>query len=220
MIEIKNVGISYGKNKIFEQFSLTIKDGDFLCIYGKSGSGKTTLLNLLGLLEKPDSGKIIFEGIENPSAKEVHLLQKDKIGYIFQNFGLINDESVESNLLIALKNQKMNKKVKKEMMLHSLFEVGLSNVLEKKIYELSGGEQQRIALARLILKKPSYIFADEPTGNLDEKNAELIFRIIKKFNVEHHATVVFVTHDKKFINFTKNTLDLTVLDKQEKILTH
>ncbi|EME7194795.1 ATP-binding cassette domain-containing protein, partial [Enterococcus faecium] len=94
------------------------------------------------------------------------------------------------------------------------------NVLEKKIYELSGGEQQRIALARLILKKPSYIFADEPTGNLDEKNAELVFRIIKKFNVEHHATVVFVTHDKKFINFTKNTLDLTVLDKQEKILTH
>ena len=68
--------------------------------------------------------------------------------------------------------------------------------------------------------QPSYIFADEPTGNLDEKNAELVFRIIKKFNVEHHATVVFVTHDKKFINFTKNTLDLTVLDKQEKILTH
>ena len=216
----KEVIVIAGKNKIFEQFSLTIKDGDFLCIYGKSGSGKTTLLNLLGLLEKPDSGKIIFEGIENPSAKEVHLLQKDKIGYIFQNFGLINDESVESNLLIALKNQKMNKKVKKEMMLHSLFEVGLSNVLEKKIYELSGGEQQSIALARLILKKPSYIFADEPTGNLDEKNAELVFRIIKKFNVEHHATVVFVTHDKKFINFTKNTLDLTVLDKQEKILTH
>lgn len=213
MIEVKNLSMSYGTNKIFDQFSLTIKDGDFLCIYGKSGNGKTTLLNLLGLLERSDNGTILFDGIENPTIKEIHLLQKEKIGYIFQNFGLINDESVANNLLIALKTKNMNKKERKLSMLASLSAVGLSNILEKKVYELSGGEQQRVALARLILKKPTYIFADEPTGNLDEKNAELVFNILKKFNVEQHATVVFVTHDKKFINYTENTLDLTAINK-------
>ncbi|MEY8445033.1 ATP-binding cassette domain-containing protein [Enterococcus ratti] len=213
MIEVKNVSISYGKNEIFSQLSLTIEDGDFLCIYGESGSGKTTLLNLLGLLEKPDRGKIIFEGIENPKSKEVHLLQKTKIGYIFQNFGLINDESVASNLLIALETKKMNKKEKKRCMLNSLSEVGLVDILEKKVYELSGGEQQRVALARLILKKPTYIFADEPTGNLDEKNAELVFSILRKLNVKHQVTIVFVTHDKKLINFTKNTLNLATINR-------
>ncbi|EOH91547.1 ATP-binding cassette domain-containing protein [Enterococcus villorum] len=214
MIELKDVSISYGKNQIFNQLSLTIQDGDFFCIYGKSGSGKTTLLNLLGLLERPDNGQLIFDGIKNPKAKDIHLLQKKKIGYAFQNFGLINDESVASNLLIALKNQNIKKKEKRTYLLNSLSEVGLPDILEKKVYELSGGEQQRVALARLILKKPTYIFADEPTGNLDEKNAELVFDIIKKFNTDHHATVIFVTHDKKFINDTKNTLDLTTLKKK------
>lgn len=208
MIELHNVTKKYKNKTVIDQLSLKVETGDFLCIYGESGSGKTTLLNIMGLLEKLDDGEIIFDGQKNLSKKVVNDLQRNKIGYVFQNFGLLTNEKVKDNLMIALKKDKIKKNQAEQLMLESLKEVYLPDVLDKKIFELSGGEQQRVALARLILKKPEYIFADEPTGNLDEKNSDMVFEILKKFNKENHATVVFVTHNKKFIDLAEKSLKI------------
>lgn len=208
MIELHNVTKKYKNKTVIDQLSLKVETGDFLCIYGESGSGKTTLLNIMGLLEKLDDGEIIFDGQKNLSKKVVNDLQRNKIGYVFQNFGLLTNEKVKDNLMIALKKDKIKKSQAEQLMLESLKEVYLPDVLDKKIFELSGGEQQRVALARLILKKPEYIFADEPTGNLDEKNSDMVFEILKKFNKENHATVVFVTHNKKFIDLAEKSLKI------------
>lgn len=208
MIELKNITKKFKDKMVLDHLSLEVKDGDFLCIYGESGSGKTTLLNIMGLLEKSDQGEVIFDGQKNPNKKVINDLQRNKIGYVFQNFGLLTNEKVKDNLMIALKKNRLKKKEAEKLMIDSLEQVYLPNILDKKIFELSGGEQQRVALARLILKKPQYIFADEPTGNLDEKNSDLVFEMLKKFNQEHHATVVFVTHNKKFIELADRSLKI------------
>ncbi|HIB1874841.1 ATP-binding cassette domain-containing protein [Enterococcus faecium] len=208
MIELNGITKKYNKQTILENFSIKIEDGDFLCIYGESGSGKTTLLNILGLLEKPNDGEIIFDKEKNINEKKINYLQRNKIGYLFQNFGLLTNETVKDNLLIALKKNKINKHESKELMLNSLQQVNLPNILEKKIFELSGGEQQRVALARILLKQPKYIFADEPTGNLDEKNSDIVFHILNDLNKNRGITVVFVTHNKKLIELSNNVLKL------------
>lgn len=212
MIELNRVTKKYNKQAILEKFSMKIDDGDFLCIYGESGSGKTTLLNILGLLEKPDSGEIIFDKERKMNEKIRTNLQRNEIGYLFQNFGLITNETVQDNLLIALKHRKIKKSESKELMLASLKQVNLSNILGKKIFELSGGEQQRVALARILLKQPKYIFADEPTGNLDEKNSDIVFNILNDLNKNRGVTVVFVTHNQKLIKLSNNVLKLKTRD--------
>lgn len=212
MIELNRVTKKYNKQAILDNFSMKIEDGDFLCIYGESGSGKTTLLNILGLLEKPDSGEIIFDKERKVNEKTRTNLQRNEIGYLFQNFGLITNETVQDNLLIALKHRKIKKSESKELMLASLKQVNLSNILGKKIFELSGGEQQRVALARILLKQPKYIFADEPTGNLDEKNSDTVFNILNDLNKNRGVTVVFVTHNPKLIKLSNNVLKLKTRD--------
>lgn len=212
MIELNGVTKKYNKQAILDNFSMKIEDGDFLCIYGESGSGKTTLLNILGLLEKPDSGEIIFDKELKMNEKIRTNLQRNEIGYLFQNFGLITNETVQDNLLIALKHRKIKKSELKELMIASLKQVNLSNILGKKIFELSGGEQQRVALARILLKQPKYIFADEPTGNLDEKNSDIVFNILNDLNKNRGVTVVFVTHNQKLIKLSNNVLKLKTRD--------
>lgn len=212
MIELSGITKKYNKQKILDDFSIKINDGDFLCIYGESGSGKTTLLNILGLLERPDEGDIIFDGEKRITEKKITDLQRNKIGYLFQNFGLLTNETVKDNLFIGLKKNKIKKSESKELMLDSLKQVNLTDILGKKIFELSGGEQQRIALARIILKQPKYIFADEPTGNLDEKNTDIVFNILKDLNKSRGTTVVFVTHNKKLIELSDSVLKLKASD--------
>ena len=212
MIELNGITKTYNKQTILDNFSIKIKDGDFLCIYGESGSGKTTLLNILGLLEKPDDGEIIFDNERNITESKITSLQRNKIGYLFQNFGLLTNETVKDNLFIALKKNKIKKHESKELMVDSLKQVNLPDILGKKIFELSGGEQQRVALARIILKQPKYIFADEPTGNLDEKNSDIVFNILNDLNKSKGTTVVFVTHNKKLIELSDNVLKLKARD--------
>ncbi|HBF1461298.1 TPA: putative bacteriocin export ABC transporter [Clostridioides difficile] len=185
MISLINISKKFKDKSIIDKFNLEISKGEFVAITGNSGSGKTTLLNIMGLLEKPNSGDIIINNIKNPNSKQIRILQRDFYGYLFQNYALIENENVENNLKIALKYQKNinhNKKIN-----YALESVGLRKYNKKKIYELSGGEQQRVALARVI-------FADEPTGNLDKKNRDIVFDILKSLN-KNGKTIVFVTHD-------------------------
>ncbi|MDP7978828.1 putative bacteriocin export ABC transporter [Bacillus multifaciens] len=205
MIELKHINKQFHDKKILEDFHLKIENGDFIAIVGESGSGKTTLLNIVGLLEKADSGDIVIDGQINPNAKQTLLLQRNCFGYLFQNYALIENETVEKNLKIALKYQ--NQVDKKEQIQQALKEVSLSGYEKKKIFELSGGEQQRIALARVILKKCDYIFADEPTGNLDKKNRDQVFDILKKMNDEG-KTILFVTHDLELAEKAKKMIRL------------
>jgi len=192
MIELKDVSKAYNGRKIIDMFSADISKGDFITVTGESGNGKTTLLNLMGLLEKPDEGYISVENMKNPNSKQKLKIQRNLFGYIFQNYALIENETVENNLRISLAYRKgVNKS---EEIKNALSYVGLDGFIKKKIYELSGGEQQRVALARVFLKKCVYIFADEPTGNLDKKNRDLVFDILKNLNNEGKA-IIFATHD-------------------------
>lgn len=194
MIKIHNLKKTFLDKTIFNDFNLEVKSGEFIGVYGKSGQGKTTLLNIIGTLEKPDSGEILIMDKSLENRKTKRYLLRDEIGFIFQNYALIDNETVNNNLEIALKHKKMSKPHKKEAMYSALNEVGLIGYGEKKVHTLSGGEQQRIAIARLLLKDPSIILADEPTGSLDNENRDLIISLFKKLH-QKGKTIIVVTHD-------------------------
>jgi len=205
MVEVVNVSKVFSNRLIIDNFNAKIHPGDFISITGESGKGKTTILNLMGLLEKPSKGDVIVEGIVNPNKKKTMLFQRNKLGYLFQNYALVENETVKYNLVIALKYRgKVNKK---EEVKKALSFVNLDGFENKKIYELSGGEQQRIALARLIIKDCKYIFADEPTGNLDLKNRDVVFDILKKLNREG-TSVIYVTHDLELAKKSNKLINL------------
>lgn len=196
IIELKEITKAHGSKVVLDKFSLKINEGDMIAIMGASGKGKTTILNILGLIEKYDSGDYLLDGENNikiNSTKTTKIL-REKISYLFQNFALIEDETVYYNLNLALKYVKTNKVEKALMIKEALEKVGLPNIEKSKIYELSGGEQQRIALARIILKPCKIILADEPTGSLDEENAKLVVNLLKDLN-NNGKTIIIVTHD-------------------------
>lgn len=176
---------------------MTVSKGEMVAITGRSGSGKTTLLNILGLLEKPDSGriKLFDEKDQRIGPLRRNRLLRTKISYLFQNYALIDNETVEYNLEIPLMYSKVGKKEKRKMKMDVLKRMGLEIALKQKIHELSGGEQQRVAIARILLKPSEMILADEPTGSLDAENRNEIMRILKELNDEG-KTIIIVTHDQ------------------------
>lgn len=206
VVEMQNVEKSFGERILIEKSSLTINAGEFVAIVGASGTGKSTLLNMFGLLDKQTNGDLILFGEKNISltSRKAMLMLREKIGFIFQDYGLVQDETVEQNLLYALAYTKENKKQK---MKEALAEVHLEETLHKKVNLLSGGEQQRIALARLLLKPCDLILADEPTGNLDCKNREIVFNILKHYN-ELGKTVIIVTHDQDLANHCDRIIEI------------
>ncbi len=183
----------FEKRIVFENVDFSLKEGASYAIVGKSGVGKTTFLNILGGLENPTSGKVLIDDVE-VNEKNLPNLRRVKFGFIFQNFGLIDNETVRENLLIGLANQNLSKHEKDVAIKKVLKELDLGNLeLNQKIYTLSGGEQQRVALARIILKKAKIIFADEPTGSLDSENSNLILRhLLTDFGRD--ATILIATH--------------------------
>ena len=192
MIEIKNLNKKFNDKFIFNNLNLTIEDGEMLAISGASGSGKTTLLNILGKLDKEYDGNIIIDNKNLKTITQTNYL-RNTIGYLFQNYALADNLTVTRNLDFSLKYSDDKSLEAKE---NALEMVGLDpkEYLNKKIYTLSGGEQQRVALARLFLKPCSIILADEPTGSLDVKNRDIVLEILRKMN-EHGKTVIVVTHD-------------------------
>ena len=194
VIKLENIYKKFEDKDIFSDFNLIINKGEMVAITGESGKGKSTLLNIIGQLEKPDSGDVIIQGVKNAfkSEKELVKLFRYTIGYLFQNYALIEQATVNKNLDIALEYIKSSDK--KQMKNEVLERVGLKDKLNSKVYQLSGGEQQRVALARLMLKKNDIILADEPTGSLDVTNRGHVLSILKDLNDEG-KTIVIVTHD-------------------------
>ena len=201
MIEIKNLNKSFKENQVFINFNCQIKDGFMTAIIGKSGSGKSTLLNMIGLLDLDYQGEILYDNINIKNLKENKQTEfiRNNINYLFQNYALIDNETVEQNLLLTLAYEKISKKEKLNKINTVLTKVGLDNFNDKKIYTLSGGEQQRIALARTIIKKGNIILADEPTGNLDEENKNQVLNILKELK-NLGKTIIIVTHDLSIAN--------------------
>lgn len=194
VIKLQSINKSFGDLLVLNDITLEIAKGEMVAIIGHSGSGKSTLINVMGLLEKKTSGDIEVLGNKNvkPFSRKGMKLLRNNIGFLFQNFALLDDKTVEYNLAMTV--DKVFGKIQKDDINSVLKKVGLEGFNKKTIYQCSGGEQQRVAIARLLLKKCNLIFADEPTGSLDEENRDLIVKLLKQLN-EEGKTVVIVTHD-------------------------
>ena len=197
IIQMKGITKKYGERAILDDFHLEVNQGEYVALMGESGCGKSTLLNIIGLLERFDEGKLVIDENTNvrPGSKKANQILRETISYLFQNFALIDEETVVSNLEIALKYVKGTAKFKAEKIKDALRIVGLEGFEKRKIYELSGGEQQRVAIARIMIKPSKIILADEPTGSLDEKNRDIILDLMERLNKEG-KTIILVTHDK------------------------
>lgn len=207
MIELKNIQKSYGRRMILTNFNITIDDGEFVVITGASGKGKTTLLNIIGLIEHADSGNVIINGVCNPEVGGKHWrkIMRDDIAFIFQNYGLVENKSIYENLFLGLSREKKDRK--KIQATNALKLVGIEIPDKTKIFQLSGGEQQRVALAKILIKDPNIILADEPTGNLDANNKKRVLEILKEMN-NCGKTVIIVTHDQSVCKYATKKIDL------------
>lgn len=205
IFEANNISVSINKKKLISDFSLSVNSNEFIMITGKSGSGKTTLLNTLSLLDKNYYGNITYLG-EKITRKKCKLLRRNIISYMFQNYGLLDNSTVWDNLKLATK---YNHDFKKDDLDILLNEFSLpKSILTERIFCLSGGEQQRIALIRTLIKPFKIIFADEPTGNLDDENAKFILSYLKNITISSDKSVIMVTHEKEFLDYASKVIDL------------
>ena len=205
MIEAVDIFKGFYGKEILCGFNATIKKSCITAVAGDSGKGKTTLLNILSLMEKPDSGMIKIDNVENPSPRQAMHLRRHTISYLFQNYGLIDNCTVEKNLKISLAYQKRRHPIMS--LPEALEKVGLVGYEKRKVYELSGGEQQRVALARVLLKEASYVFADEPTGNLDVGNRDIVMKLLREL-ADGGKGVVLATHDLELLKHADQTIHL------------
>lgn len=206
MIELKNVSKQYGKHQLFDQLSLTFEAGKSYALIGESGSGKSTLLNLIARLEKPSSGQLLLAGDSLWHIREKRYF-KTYLGYIFQNYALVDDETVAQNLSMVKHN--------KLAQIAVLEKVGLaSSLLSSKIYQLSGGQAQRVAIARLLLKEAKIILADEPTGALDEATGQDIIALLLSL-VSKDTLVIFATHDPAVYQQVDQVIDVMALKEKK-----
>lgn len=211
VIECKNLYKNFNNQVVFSNYNLQIEKNKCVVIQGASGSGKSTLLNIIGLLDKPTKGEVVvFDQVNvKPFSKKAELLLKEKIGYLFQNFALVDDMSVYGNLKIALKNVKS--KHKDQLIKDALSKVGLQGFERKLVYQCSGGEQQRIAIARLLLKPCEVVLCDEPTGSLDDENKQIVLSLLHDLK-KMGKTVVIVTHDHEVLTLADKIIHLTKLE--------
>ena len=215
ILELKNVNKSYDGRKIIDNLTISIPENSLVAITGKSGSGKSTILNMIGLLESIDSGSIKINGnsIPNINSSKATMLRRNTINYLFQSYALISDISVLDNLMVAMEFLDLSKKEKNDKIDKVLKDLDIFILKNKKVNTLSGGEQQRVALARCILKPGNLILADEPTGSLDPKMAEIVFELIKYLRDKYNKTVIIVTHDISLANKADFIVDLSEMKK-------
>lgn len=194
-----------------KNIDLSIPKGQFAAIMGSSGSGKSTLLYILSTLDTQYKGHIYLEGedLSLKSKNELAEIRNEKIGFIFQFHYLLPEFTVLENVMLpALKLARLNQKQIEENAMNKLKMLGLEDQALKKANKLSGGQQQRAAIARALINEPKIIFGDEPTGNLDSKNADIVFEILKDLKEKYNQTIVIVTHDTNFANKTDRIIKL------------
>jgi len=209
MIELQHIWKQFGSRIIFSDLNLNFQSGMVYALIGDSGCGKTTLLNMLAKLETFDKGEIVYKGKSLTSLKNEEFY-RNELGYLFQNFGLLESQTIRENLELGLIGKKQNKKQEKErLLLQALQAVRLDYLsLNQKIYELSGGEAQRVALAKIILKNPPLILADEPTASLDPKNSKEIMEILLELR-NANRTIIIATHNPSIWKMADQVIHLS-----------
>ena len=214
MIKVKNLSKSFNNHLVLDNISIEIKKGDFISIVGPSGAGKTTFLNILGTIDEYDKNpktSILFNNIDitNLDDDKLSSFRNKEIGFIFQFHQLLPELTAQENILLPSMIGKRSEKESLDnlMKLSSILEI--NHILNKKPEFISGGEKQRVAVARALINSPSILLADEPTGNLDSKNAEKIQKLFKKINKELNVTIVLVTHNKAFSKIADKCLVLS-----------
>lgn len=189
--------------------NLKVETGDFVSILGPSGSGKSTLLNLIGALDKPTGGKLLVEGTDVTALNDNQLTDlRRRIGFVFQFFNLIPRITARENVELSMSIAGVSKSERRRRAEEVLDTVGLKDRMNHKPTELSGGEQQRVAIARALANDPKFFLMDEPTGNIDSKNANEIIDLVKKLNEERSVTIIMVTHDQHLAMQTKKILQM------------
>lgn len=196
MIELVGISKDYNGVNILRDVNFCAEKGDLIAITGKSGSGKSTLLNILSGIESPSKGDVVIMNTKNPKPNSAVMqrLIRDHINYMFQNFALIETDTVINNLRLALTYSKTSKTRKKDTISKALGSVEMEGTENRKIYTLSGGEQQRVAMARILVNPKDILLADEPTGSLDDENKLMVTNFLKQAS-QKGMTVVVVTHD-------------------------
>ena len=196
MIELVGISKDYNGVDILKNINFSAEKGELIAITGKSGSGKSTLLNLLSGIESPSKGDVVIMNTKNPKPNSAVMqrLIRDHINYMFQNFALIETDTVINNLRLALTYAKTSKTRKKDTISKALGSVEMGGTENRKIYTLSGGEQQRVAMARILVNPKDILLADEPTGSLDDENKLMVTNFLKQAS-QKGMTVVVVTHD-------------------------
>ncbi|MEG0364917.1 MAG: ATP-binding cassette domain-containing protein [Erysipelotrichales bacterium] len=207
-IILDDITKKFNNKVLFNKFNFLIEHGSFFVVYGESGSGKSTMLNILSKVIEPDNGSVRYFDKDNVELVcSTQKLRANYISYIFQNFALINEKSVYQNLEMVLKNERVRKKEKDKRIFNALAYFNIEDLIHNKVSTLSGGEQQRVALARSYLKRSDIIFADEPTGNLDKVNKGIVIDYLIKMN-KLGKTIVVVTHDEAFRDVATDILEL------------
>lgn len=210
ILQVKDLSKTFGTRKVLQGLNFSVARGSSLAITGPSGCGKSTLLNIIGLLESPSSGSVLLEGKQLPKINSLKAtrLRREKINYLFQSYALVTDKTAMQNAMLGLHYTKLSKVQKREQILEMFEKLDLGVVANEKVSTLSGGEQQRLAAARCMLKPGELILADEPTGALDHALAMRVFDQILTLQREHKKTLMIVTHDLELASRCDEVLEL------------
>jgi lipoprotein-releasing system ATP-binding protein len=210
MIEVREIHKSFGSLKVLKGVDLEIKKGEIVSIIGKSGAGKTTLLQIIGTLDKADSGKVVINGVDVSvlNDKELAEFRNKHIGFIFQFHQLLPEFNALENVMMPAMIARMDWKEAEERATQLLIDLGLGERLTHKPNELSGGEKQRVAAARALMMMPDVILADEPSGSLDEENKRELHKLLKHMQEQYNQTIVIVTHDKELAEISDRVIEM------------
>ena len=212
VLKVNNLKKYFGNNtnitKALNNISFTVSNNEFLAIMGASGSGKTTLLNTISTIDSVTSGNIIINRVDITNLKEEELsnFRKKNLGFVFQDFNLLDTLTIKENIALSLIINKEDKNKIDNLVLDISKKLGISDILNKYPYEVSGGQKQRCASARALINNPKLILADEPTGALDSRNARILLETFKEMNEELNATILMVTHDAFSASFANRIL--------------
>ena len=210
MIEVKNIHKSFGTLEVLKGVDLAVEKGEIVSIIGKSGAGKTTLLQIIGTLDKPDSGSVVIDGVDVFALKEKELadFRNRHIGFIFQFHQLLPEFNALENVMMPAMIARMSEKEAEQRAVQLLTELGMAERLTHKPNELSGGEKQRVAAARAMMMSPDVILADEPSGSLDESNKKELHKLLLQMREQYGQTIIIVTHDKELAEISARVIEM------------